>query len=46
MAPLEFAREIFQRLDLFEEEVLQAWYELYKTGQSSFFAKMQQAAAR
>lgn len=29
IAPVEFAREIFARLDLFEPEVLDTWYRLY-----------------
>jgi putative intracellular protease/amidase len=45
MAPIEFAREIFQYFDVYEDEVLQAWYDLYKTGKSTYFARMQQAAA-
>lgn len=45
MAPLEFAREIFTVLSLYEDEVLNAWYELYKTGRSAYFSQMQQAAA-
>lgn len=45
MAPLEFTREIFQQLGLYEDEVLAAWYELNKTGRSAHFARMQEAAA-
>jgi len=45
MAPLEFARAIFQRLSIYGDEALTAWYELYKTGRSEHFAKLQQAAA-
>jgi putative intracellular protease/amidase len=44
MAPLEFAREIFKALDLYEDEALAAWYDLYKTGASQHFARLQQAA--
>jgi transcriptional regulator GlxA family with amidase domain len=29
IAPVEFAREIFARLDLYEPQVLDAWYKLY-----------------
>jgi putative intracellular protease/amidase len=29
IAPVEFAREVFARLDLFEPEVLDIWYRLY-----------------
>ncbi len=45
MAPLDFAREIFAELDLYEEATLEAWYQLFKTGQSEYFARLQQAAA-
>ncbi|MFN3886553.1 MAG: type 1 glutamine amidotransferase family protein [Aquabacterium sp.] len=44
MAPLEFAREIFRCLDVYDEPVLAAWYDLYRTGRSEHFARMQQAA--
>ena len=44
MAPLEFAREIFKLLDVYEDEALDAWYDLYKTGGSQHFARLQQAA--
>jgi putative intracellular protease/amidase len=36
-APLEFAREIFRVLELYEPRVLDAWYALYKTGDASAF---------
>jgi putative intracellular protease/amidase len=42
MAPVEFAREIFKRLDLYTDEVLHAWFELYKTGQAAHYAKLLQ----
>jgi putative intracellular protease/amidase len=45
MASLEFAREIFAELDLYEEATLEAWYQLFKTGRSEYFARLQQAAA-
>ncbi|MGC4061498.1 MAG: type 1 glutamine amidotransferase family protein [Aquabacterium sp.] len=40
MAPVEFAREIFKRLDLYTDEVLQAWYDLYKTGHAAHHAQL------
>jgi putative intracellular protease/amidase len=43
MAPLEFAREIFALLGLYEPEALEAWYQLYKTGRSEHFARLQRA---
>ena len=44
MAPLEFAREILAELGLYEDEALDAWYQLYKTGKSEYFARLQRAA--
>ncbi|HMN79870.1 MAG TPA: DJ-1/PfpI family protein [Burkholderiaceae bacterium] len=43
MAPVEFAREIFARLDLYDAAALDAWYQLYKTGESRWFARLAQA---
>ena len=45
MAPIEFARAIFEQLQVFEDDVLEAWYQLYKTGKSEWFARMQRAAS-
>jgi putative intracellular protease/amidase len=36
-APLEFAREIFRKLELYEPRMLDAWYALFKTGDASHF---------
>jgi putative intracellular protease/amidase len=36
-APLEFAREIFRALSLYEPRMLDAWYALFKTGDASHF---------
>ena len=44
MAPVEFAREIFAALALYEDEALEAWFQLYKTGNSAYFARMERAA--
>jgi putative intracellular protease/amidase len=44
MAPIEFAREIFRQIALYEDEALDAWYELYKTGKSEYFARLRRAA--
>lgn len=44
MAPLEFAREIFIELGLYDDEALEAWYQLYKTGKSEYFARLARAA--
>ncbi|ARN18771.1 type 1 glutamine amidotransferase family protein [Piscinibacter gummiphilus] len=45
MAPLEFAREIFRLLEVYDDDALEAWYQLYKTGQSAWFARLREAAA-
>jgi putative intracellular protease/amidase len=44
MAPLEFAREIFLQIKLYDDAVLEAWYQLYKTGKSEWFARLVNAA--
>jgi putative intracellular protease/amidase len=36
-APVEFARLIFERLELYDPPVLAAWYQLYSTGDASAF---------
>lgn len=38
---LEFAYQIFKKLDLFTDEVLESWYKLFKTGDPTYFEKMQ-----
>jgi len=40
MKSLEFAREIFRVLDLYEERVLEAWYGLFKTGDLKYYAQL------
>jgi hypothetical protein len=44
MSALDFARAIFDTLDIYEPETLEAWYQLNKTGKSAYFAKMAQSA--
>jgi putative intracellular protease/amidase len=39
-APLEFAYQIFKRLDLFPPEMLEAWYGLFKTGDPAHYAAL------
>jgi putative intracellular protease/amidase len=46
MAPVDFAHAIFKRLQVYDDDVLEAWLSLYKTGRSEFYAHMQQAAAQ
>lgn len=42
-APIEFAREIFRKLELYEPRVLDAWYSLFKTGDPAAFYALAQA---
>jgi len=44
MAPIDFAREIFAELAIYDDEALEAWFQLYKTGKSAYFARMERAA--
>jgi DJ-1/PfpI family len=37
---LEFAREVFAELDLYEPAVLEAWYGLYRTADPAWFGKL------
>lgn len=43
IAPIDFARLIFERLELYTASVLDAWYALYKTGDPSAFYALQHA---
>ena len=43
MAPVDFAQQIFRRLDLYSSAVLDAWYGLFKTGQPAYFEALMQA---
>lgn len=40
MKSLEFAREIFRQLDLYEDRLLTAWYNLFKTGDAKYYAEL------
>lgn len=40
IAPLEFAREVLKKLDVFESDTLEAWYKLNKTHQAEYFYKL------
>jgi putative intracellular protease/amidase len=44
-APIDFAYHIFKKLDLYEAQVLEAWYGLFKTGDPAYFATLQQLTA-
>jgi len=37
---LEFAAQIFRRLDLYPADVTDAWYQLFKTGDAAQFARL------
>ncbi len=41
---LEFAAQIFRRLDLYSEEVTESWYQLFKTGDPVHMARLMVAA--
>jgi len=43
MAPLEFARAIFERLDLYPPAALAAWYGLFSTRRPEYFTALMQA---
>ncbi len=45
-APVEFAREIFARLDAYPPEVLDAWYRLFAKSDASAFPVLMAAAPR
>lgn len=45
MAPLEFARAIFATLGIYADDALEAWYQLYRTGRSEYFSRLQAAGA-
>lgn len=40
IAPLEFAREVLKKIDVFETDTLEAWYKLYKTHRTEYFYKL------
>lgn len=43
VAPVDFAYHIFKCLDIYSPPVLEAWYGLFKTGQSKYFAELMKA---
>jgi putative intracellular protease/amidase len=44
-APIEFAYQIFKKLDVYPEETLDAWFGLFKTGDAAYYAAFTQQAA-
>lgn len=45
MAPLEFAHAIFDYLQLYTPEVLDAWYNLFATGKAEYFGALMAASS-
>jgi len=43
IAPVDFARHIFKRLEIFKPEVLDAWFGLFKTGRAEYYFALMQA---
>jgi putative intracellular protease/amidase len=41
--PLEFARHIARALDLYPDDVLEAWYRLHKTGKAEYYHALMKA---
>jgi putative intracellular protease/amidase len=46
MAPLEFARAIFEKLEIYTPAVLDAWYGLYSTRKPEYFGALMAAAGQ
>ncbi|MCG2179486.1 glutamine amidotransferase [Staphylococcus epidermidis] len=40
IAPLEFSREVLEKVDVFEKDILEYWYKLNKTHKSEYFYKL------
>ena len=40
IAPLEFAMEVLKKIDVFEPDTLEAWYELNKSHKAKYFYKL------
>ncbi|HMI01647.1 MAG TPA: type 1 glutamine amidotransferase family protein [Pedobacter sp.] len=45
LAPLEFAREIFEHLDVMEDKTLNAWYQLYTTREAKYFYELMESVS-
>jgi hypothetical protein len=46
IAPVEFAREIFRTLGLYSREALNAWYALFRFGDTSRYSDLQECVSR
>jgi putative intracellular protease/amidase len=44
-APIEFAYQIFKKLDVYSNETLEAWFGLFKTGDAAYYSALMQATA-
>ena len=42
-SPVDFANEIFSCLGIYDDAVLNAWYELFKTGDAKYFLQLMKA---
>ena len=45
IAPVDFAQHIFQRLDVYTPQVLDAWYGLFKTGRPEYYSALIKATS-
>jgi putative intracellular protease/amidase len=43
MSPVDFAKEIFSCLGIYDDAVLNAWYGLFKTGDAKYFQQLMKA---
>lgn len=41
---LEFAAQIFRQLELYPDETIEAWYQLFKTGDATYFDRLMGSA--
>ncbi|WP_436862888.1 type 1 glutamine amidotransferase family protein [Staphylococcus caeli] len=46
IAPLEFAKEVLEKIDVFEEDTLEAWYKLNKTHREEYFYQLMNSMDR
>jgi len=46
IAPLEFTYEVLKVLDVLEASTLEAWYQLYKTGEAIYFIALMESIGR
>lgn len=46
MSPVDFAKEIFSCLDIYDDDVLNAWYGLFKTGDAKYFEQLMKAGGQ